>query len=140
MQAQTQIAGNAGDELIFDFYQCPISDMRYAGGEDGSRTRLDGFAGRIRSSKINDLAENRTFRRLKSLNQSSDLVQTRTKSTVENCTRNSRALLDLFGAATTISKLAGLHESRRYSAAILFVQILSRRSPISWISGTRLRH
>jgi hypothetical protein len=26
--------------------QCPIPDMRYAGGEDRSRTDLDGFAGR----------------------------------------------------------------------------------------------
>ena len=31
------------------------------GGEDGSRTRLDVFAGRIRTSKIKDLAQNHTF-------------------------------------------------------------------------------
>ena len=58
---------NAGD-VRFNLDQCPILDIRYAGGEDGSRTRLDGFAGRIRINKIKGLAEDRTFRRLRSLN------------------------------------------------------------------------
>ena len=42
--------------------------MRYAGGEDGSRTRLDCFAGHIRTIEIRDLAENRTFHHMSSLN------------------------------------------------------------------------
>ena len=42
-------------------------DMIYAGGEDGSRTRLHGFAGRIHTNEIKHLAENRTFYRLRPL-------------------------------------------------------------------------
>ena len=49
--------------------------MRYAGGEDGSRTRLDGFAGRIHINKIKDLAENHTFHHMSLLNLNLDCAQ-----------------------------------------------------------------
>jgi len=38
------------------------------GGEDGSRTRLHGFAGRIGTNEIKDLAENHTFHHMSLLN------------------------------------------------------------------------
>jgi hypothetical protein len=53
----------------------PKRDATYAGGEDWSRTDLDGFGGRIIFIKIDDLTGNRTFYRLRSLKSHSDLLQ-----------------------------------------------------------------
>ena len=46
---------NAGDSFNSDSDQRPVMDMRCAGGEDGSRPRLHGFAGRFCLFKINHL-------------------------------------------------------------------------------------
>ncbi len=50
---------SVGRPFIYDHYL--TSGTIYSGGEDGSRTRLDGFAGRISSLQTKYLSENRSF-------------------------------------------------------------------------------